>query len=829
LTSGIGAGRGAGRGAARGAGRGAGRGTPRARGRSIALGSSQLRQILAAALLLPFAGVLFLGFQHAFDPNPPIQTPCWILSNGYVIQSPFNPTCPMKGSDRVLRVGPQGEMKGVVNPSRIRDAGSTRKNSLNLEVNRAGNTFHVELPINSPTRGARALRASLATLLTGCLIVLPLILLHRSRARAAVPLAIFYSAIATVTATALSAQQSEIANLIATLGLILAPAALYHLALVFPRERAVAVAVPGVQLLPYGIGALFLPVGLLAHGSDPILWPLFSHVAVAATLGAWTLLILSCTYALQEASSSEEYARARLMLLGTFLFPLLPTIGFATVASSFLEVATFYLWALPISLPIPIGLAISRYNLFDLEMNIRFLVARMVFLGLSALTLSVIFVGILSLAGAPENLRTFTVVALSSVIGITALEALRSRIPQLVENTLAPAIQSFRQLRCRLEEDLSTLQGADAISQRVSEDLQSGLTGCSGSVLVQHGEIWRPAHLFGKNPPWGTNLVQEAVLALGCSPLVHLPAATGRDFDMAALAEAEVEVIAAIRGGGALLGLLLVTSPGCSKPYSWVELDFISTTSTLTGVALHNARLSEELVAAEEKAALGRFALGVAHDVGKELGWIHRLARQLPSRMDDSQRFVRDTQLLVDLTKDTLDGLRRFVDESARHASDEDPDSSRAEQALSGIIARAVRQVEIEHTPRKVSVVVDPATSAVLCHPSFGRALFNLLDNAAHASPKDQTVRLFATRVGADQIRIEIEDRGPGIALHETERVFEPGFTTRAQSGGSGIGLTIARDILSGLGGGIQLGPGQPCGTLATIVFPIHSELGMRS
>jgi signal transduction histidine kinase len=197
--------------------------------------------------------------------------------------------------------------------------------------------------------------------------------------------------------------------------------------------------------------------------------------------------------------------------------------------------------------------------------------------------------------------------------------------------------------------------------------------------------------------------------------------------------------------------------------------------------------------------------------------------------MDDSQRFVRDTQLLADLTKDTLDGLRRFVEESARHASDGDPDSSRAEQALSGIIARAVRQVEIEHTPRKVSVVVDPATSAVLCHPSFGRALFNLLDNAAHASPKDQTVRLFATRVGADQIRIEIEDRGPGISLHEIERVFEPGFTTRAQSGGSGIGLTIARDILSGLGGGIQLRPGQPCGTLATVLFPIHSELGMRS
>ena len=722
---------------ARGAGSGAGRGTPRARGRSIALGPSQLRQTLAAALLLPFAGVLFLGFQHAFDPNPPIQTPCWILSNGYVIQSPFNPNCPMKGSDRVLRVGSKGEMKGVVNPSRIRDAGSTRKNSLNLEVNRAGNTFHVELPINSPTRGARALRASLATLLTGCLIVLPLILLHRSRARAAVPLAIFYSAIATVIATALSAQQSELANRIATLGLILAPAALYHLALVFPRERAVAVAVPGVQLLPYGIGALFLPVSLLAHGSDPILWPLFSHVAVAATLGAWTLLILSCTYALQEASSSEEYARARLMLLGTFLFPLLPTIGFATVASSFLEVATFYLWALPISLPIPIALAISRYNLFDLEMNIRFLVARTVFLGLSALTLSVIFVGTLSLAGAPENLRTFTLVALSSVIGITALEALRSRIPQLVENTLAPAIQNLRQLRGRLEEDLSTLQGVDAISRRVSEDLQSGLTGCSGSVLVQHAEIWRPAYLFGENPPWGNNLVQEAISALGRSPIVHLPAITGRDFDMTALAAAGVEVIAAIRGGGAA-----PWTP--ARDLTWMPQALLLGRARLHCDDKHSHRCRTPQCSPFRGTGRSRrkggsraicFRCGPRCRKGTGLDsppgpTTSKSHGRLPAFHARHPTAGRPDQRILWTDCGASSMSRR------RHASDGAPDSSRAEQSLSGIIARAVRQVEIEHTPRKVSVVVDPATSAVLCHPSFGRALFNLLDNAAHASPR---------------------------------------------------------------------------------------------
>jgi signal transduction histidine kinase len=765
--------------------------------------------------------IFCIGFYRALVPEFPGQIPCWLLPNAHVLESPFTPSCPLRRSDQIRRVDVGGEIINVVRASDVWTVTALGMNSIRLEVERGGDKLWIDLPSQFPTAAFRLIQASLAVILAGCLIGLPLILLWRSTSSAAPPLATFYAAIATLVATALSAQKSELANQIAMLSLLVAPAALWHLALTFPRERAILLSVPGVRMLPYASALLLAPVGVLALGEDPILWPLFSHLVMGATLGAWAVLILSSIYALGEADSAQELARARLMLFGSLLAPLLPSAAFAAMTHDFLDSAVFYFWVLPIARPIPIGLAISRYNLFDLEANIRVFIARMLYLGLSALTFSLVLAGALGLAGAPGILRELPVTVLISLVGVLALEPLRSRLPNIVENTLAPQIQKLRDLHEGLGEDLATLQGADAVGRRIAEDLKSGLAGCSGSVLLSQDRIWRPAHFFGEKPPNDPELAFEAVSLVESVPLVHLPATFSEDRHKTALDRAGVEVVAAIRSGSELHGLLLVGSSGCRKPYSWVELEFISRISTLAGIALHNARLSEELVAAEEKAAVGRVALGVAHDVGKELGWMHRLAHRLPSRLDDPQRLQRDARMLADLAKDTLEGLRRFVEESAQHANFSGPESESSRQSLDAVIARAVRQVGTEHGPLRVSVVLDPASSRTLCRPDFGRALFNLLDNAVHASPENQMVRLFATGETPQCVRVEIEDRGPGIPQQELDRVFEAGFTTRSEQGGSGIGLTVAREILRALGGSIKLGPALPCGTLATVLLPI--------
>jgi polar amino acid transport system substrate-binding protein len=84
-------------------------------------------------------------------------------------------------------------------------------------------------------------------------------------------------------------------------------------------------------------------------------------------------------------------------------------------------------------------------------------------------------------------------------------------------------------------------------------------------------------------------------------------------------------------------------------------------------------------------------------------------------------------------------------------------------------------------------------------------------------------VQLFATCVAPGQLQIEIRDQGVGIPPELSSRVFDVNFTTRKQEGGSGIGLTVVREILLGLGGRVELSAQASGGTVATVHLPFRA------
>ncbi len=102
-------------------------------------------------------------------------------------------------------------------------------------------------------------------------------------------------------------------------------------------------------------------------------------------------------------------------------------------------------------------------------------------------------------------------------------------------------------------------------------------------------------------------------------------------------------------------------------------------------------------------------------------------------------------------------------------------------------------------------VLVDPADLDVHADPARLRQLVdNLLDNAARHSPPGGTVTITAARVG-DRLRLEVLDRGPGVAAMDRERVFERFGTVDASGGGgTGLGLAIARWVCDLHGGTIR-------------------------
>ncbi len=103
---------------------------------------------------------------------------------------------------------------------------------------------------------------------------------------------------------------------------------------------------------------------------------------------------------------------------------------------------------------------------------------------------------------------------------------------------------------------------------------------------------------------------------------------------------------------------------------------------------------------------------------------------------------------------------------------------------------------------------------------AFRRCLTNLLDNACRYGHR-VTVR---ARRRQEVFEIAIEDDGPGIPEGEREKVFQPFYrldrARRSQTGGSGLGLTIARDIVLAHGGTLQLEEGASGGLRAVIRLP---------
>ena len=95
----------------------------------------------------------------------------------------------------------------------------------------------------------------------------------------------------------------------------------------------------------------------------------------------------------------------------------------------------------------------------------------------------------------------------------------------------------------------------------------------------------------------------------------------------------------------------------------------------------------------------------------------------------------------------------------------------------------------------------------------------NILDNACQAvSSPGGTLSVSADTSRPDIVSIRFKDNGPGIAAEDMEKIFEPFFTKKSK--GTGLGLTVCREMLHLNGGEIVVASKVSKGTTFTITLP---------
>jgi len=235
--------------------------------------------------------------------------------------------------------------------------------------------------------------------------------------------------------------------------------------------------------------------------------------------------------------------------------------------------------------------------------------------------------------------------------------------------------------------------------------------------------------------------------------------------------------------------------------------------------------------------AIDRFAADVAHEIKNPLTSIRSAVETLEMAPPDSP--VRNR--LMGILKSDVRRMDRLITDIS-NASRIDAELSREAPravALDRLLTDIVGTYALEASSEAPGVSLELPTGGDGVQISgretpFGQVFRNLIDNARSFSPPGGGVRVRLTREPADRAGrtaavVRVEDDGPGIPAENLETIFERFYTARprgqAFGGNSGLGLSIARQIVEAHGGRIKaenrLGPdGAVLGARFTVTFP---------
>ncbi len=354
--------------------------------------------------------------------------------------------------------------------------------------------------------------------------------------------------------------------------------------------------------------------------------------------------------------------------------------------------------------------------------------------------------------------------------------------------------------------------GAFPRRARLTLDVPIGDSGWSVRVSVPAGDARTVRREF-----LGT-FAGVAPFAVLISLLVAMVLAAGIARPVRALAT-RAEALAAERAGGPL-------SPAQAKDE--VRRLTIAFDEMLEALA-HSER---QRGAAEQIAAWQGVAQRIAHEVKNPLSPIMIAVQNLRrTREKTPQEFDRAFQEETATILEEVQTLKRLVDEFSLFARL--PRPAPAPCDLRKLVSQALQLFAPRIEALGVRVALDDAQApdTVRADPEqIGRALKNVLANALDSmeAVTERRLSIAVRRVTAtrgalpeDLAEIEIGDTGGGFEPEALRHVFEPYFTTRADRGGTGLGMAIVYRTVIEHGGTIRAGGAPGGGAVITIRLPI--------
>ena len=240
-------------------------------------------------------------------------------------------------------------------------------------------------------------------------------------------------------------------------------------------------------------------------------------------------------------------------------------------------------------------------------------------------------------------------------------------------------------------------------------------------------------------------------------------------------------------------------------------------------------RAHEQLRHAERLVTLGHLASVLAHEIGTPLNVVAGHAKLIATGKLSGDA-VRESGGTIGSQCERMTQIVRGILDYARRKTPRRiwiPAGDLVQQVydlLRGLAEQRGVSMLVEQLDSGAKLFADPG--------QLQQALINLVLNAIQASRSGSQVRLgvSSARRAADRgppgeyVVLSVSDQGPGISLDSREQIFEPFFTTKANGEGTGLGLSVARDIVREHGGFVEVASAPDEGSTFRLYLPQRAE-----
>lgn len=252
-------------------------------------------------------------------------------------------------------------------------------------------------------------------------------------------------------------------------------------------------------------------------------------------------------------------------------------------------------------------------------------------------------------------------------------------------------------------------------------------------------------------------------------------------------------------------------------------------------------RMQQSLVQSEKLASLGALVAGLSHELNTPIGTGVTIVSTIVERCADLQKqvaagirrsqldaFVEDVTQAGLLAQSSLERAAHLLHDFKQVAVDQTSSRRRTFQ-LSELIREMMVALNIRYKHSLVRITIRiPDAIAMDSYPgAIEQIISNLVENAVvHAfDGRDQCRIEIAAEITGDaqgHVILSVADNGNGIPAEHQNHIFDPFFTTRMGKGGSGLGLSIAYGLVTGmLGGQISVDSAPGKGARFTIDLPL--------